>query len=128
MALIPCPECSRQISDKAAFCPQCGYPMNPAPRANVPRPVPGARPASPAPEPAPRPVYQQPQTYTEAPPRVVHQLTDDEMAELCPGMVSTSAKKVKKEEVSLQTLVVLAACGGNCSRHCSQQWEYSSAL
>lgn len=28
MALVTCPECSREISDKAATCPQCGYPMN----------------------------------------------------------------------------------------------------
>ena len=26
MALISCPECKRQISDKAAACPHCGYP------------------------------------------------------------------------------------------------------
>lgn len=25
--LITCPECSKQISDKASNCPQCGYPM-----------------------------------------------------------------------------------------------------
>lgn len=28
MALIKCPECGRHISDKAASCPGCGYPMN----------------------------------------------------------------------------------------------------
>ncbi|GEM_PF-3139518 len=27
MALINCPECGQQISDKAAFCPHCGNPM-----------------------------------------------------------------------------------------------------
>jgi hypothetical protein len=27
MALIKCPECSRQISDQAAACPECGYPI-----------------------------------------------------------------------------------------------------
>ena len=27
MALIPCPECSREISDKAKACPLCGYPL-----------------------------------------------------------------------------------------------------
>ncbi len=27
MALLPCPECRRQISDQAEACPQCGYPM-----------------------------------------------------------------------------------------------------
>lgn len=26
MALISCPECSREISDKAESCPQCGFP------------------------------------------------------------------------------------------------------
>lgn len=25
MALYPCPECKREISDKAEFCPHCGY-------------------------------------------------------------------------------------------------------
>lgn len=28
MALIECPECQKQISDKAEFCPNCGYPVN----------------------------------------------------------------------------------------------------
>jgi hypothetical protein len=28
MALINCPECGKEISDKAAICPQCGYPVN----------------------------------------------------------------------------------------------------
>ena len=27
MALIKCPECGKQISDKAEMCPQCGYPI-----------------------------------------------------------------------------------------------------
>lgn len=27
MALIRCPECGREISDKATVCPGCGYPM-----------------------------------------------------------------------------------------------------
>ncbi len=27
MALINCPECEARISDKAAACPHCGYPM-----------------------------------------------------------------------------------------------------
>lgn len=27
MALISCPECNKQISDKAKFCPQCGFPL-----------------------------------------------------------------------------------------------------
>lgn len=28
MALIPCPECGREISDRAAVCPGCGFPLN----------------------------------------------------------------------------------------------------
>jgi uncharacterized membrane protein YvbJ len=28
MALIPCPECRREISDKAASCPHCGCPIS----------------------------------------------------------------------------------------------------
>lgn len=28
MALIICPECGKQISDKASACPNCGYPIN----------------------------------------------------------------------------------------------------
>jgi len=36
MALIKCPECKNEISDKAISCPRCGYPMtgqgNEAPR------------------------------------------------------------------------------------------------
>ena len=27
MALIRCPECNREISDKATACPGCGYPL-----------------------------------------------------------------------------------------------------
>jgi hypothetical protein len=27
MALIDCPECEKKISDKAAACPHCGYPL-----------------------------------------------------------------------------------------------------
>lgn len=27
MALVPCPECGREVSDQAPACPQCGYPM-----------------------------------------------------------------------------------------------------
>ena len=32
MALINCPECGKQISDKAVSCPNCGNPMNPQPQ------------------------------------------------------------------------------------------------
>lgn len=28
MALIKCPECGREISDKSASCPNCGFPIN----------------------------------------------------------------------------------------------------
>lgn len=28
MALIKCPECDREISDKATACPHCGYPIS----------------------------------------------------------------------------------------------------
>ncbi len=28
MALIKCPECGRSLSDQAAACPHCGYPVN----------------------------------------------------------------------------------------------------
>jgi hypothetical protein len=28
MALINCPECGTQVSDKAISCPKCGHPMN----------------------------------------------------------------------------------------------------
>lgn len=27
MALIKCPECGKEISDKAGQCPHCGYPI-----------------------------------------------------------------------------------------------------
>lgn len=27
MALIKCPECGKEVSDKAAACPQCAYPI-----------------------------------------------------------------------------------------------------
>ena len=30
MSLVACAECGRQISDKAANCPQCGAPVAPA--------------------------------------------------------------------------------------------------
>jgi len=35
MALINCPECSRDISDKATSCPHCGFPMTPKSGRNV---------------------------------------------------------------------------------------------
>ncbi len=30
MPLISCPECARQVSDRALVCPGCGYPIAPA--------------------------------------------------------------------------------------------------
>ena len=27
MALINCPECGKEVSDKATNCPNCGYPL-----------------------------------------------------------------------------------------------------
>lgn len=36
MALIKCPECKHDISDKAISCPHCGYPMN-SPTSTKPR-------------------------------------------------------------------------------------------
>lgn len=39
MALVRCPECAREISDRAAACPGCGVPTNPLSRAE-PEPPP----------------------------------------------------------------------------------------
>ncbi len=36
MALLKCPECKHDVSDKAAACPHCGYPMN-SPTSTKPR-------------------------------------------------------------------------------------------
>ena len=36
MALLHCPECKHDVSDKAATCPHCGYPMN-SPTGTKPR-------------------------------------------------------------------------------------------
>lgn len=30
MAMIPCPECQRQVSDQAPSCPGCGHPLKAA--------------------------------------------------------------------------------------------------
>lgn len=40
MALIPCPECGRQVSDKAASCPQCAHPLSVASAPGRAGPVP----------------------------------------------------------------------------------------
>ncbi len=36
MALLKCPECKHNVSDKANACPNCGYPMN-TPTSTKPR-------------------------------------------------------------------------------------------
>lgn len=36
MSLLKCPECQHDVSDKAAFCPHCGYPVN-SPTSTKPR-------------------------------------------------------------------------------------------
>ena len=36
MALLKCPECQHDVSDKAAACPHCGYPIN-SPTSTKPR-------------------------------------------------------------------------------------------
>ena len=35
MALILCPECGREISDAAAACPNCGFPLDRLKKADV---------------------------------------------------------------------------------------------
>lgn len=32
MAMIKCPECGKEVSEKAPLCPNCGYPINPETR------------------------------------------------------------------------------------------------
>ena len=39
MALIRCPECGREISDKAKSCPHCGYPLPIQPQPIQPQPI-----------------------------------------------------------------------------------------
>jgi len=39
MALIKCPECNKEISDKVKSCPHCGYPFDEAFSNNKPQPV-----------------------------------------------------------------------------------------
>ncbi len=36
MALISCPDCGRQVSDKAAVCPDCGCPITSSPSLSQP--------------------------------------------------------------------------------------------
>lgn len=35
MALIKCPECGTEVSDKAAACPKCAYPIKQSPQKQV---------------------------------------------------------------------------------------------
>jgi len=35
MPLIACPECKREVSDRAASCPQCGCPLSPIPQSRA---------------------------------------------------------------------------------------------
>lgn len=35
MALITCPECGREVSDKAAACPYCGNPLKENPETEM---------------------------------------------------------------------------------------------
>ena len=39
MSLIKCPECGKEISDKAPACIHCGCPLNPAPEPDPERPT-----------------------------------------------------------------------------------------
>lgn len=39
MALIPCPECGREISEKVKSCPHCGYPFEENPSQDQPQKV-----------------------------------------------------------------------------------------
>ncbi len=58
MALISCPECSKQVSTAAPQCPQCGYPLSNSvgkPAANLPNPVRASTPAATSNSPVPIP-------------------------------------------------------------------------
>ena len=49
MALIKCPECGKEVSDKATSCPQCGFPLSAAissPSLGHPSPSPSNPPAT----------------------------------------------------------------------------------
>ena len=53
MALIPCPECGREVSSAAPACPACGYPLHAG----------SATPASPAPPAEPQSALQSPHLW-----------------------------------------------------------------
>lgn len=40
MALVTCPECTQRISDRAATCPNCGFPIGAKPEHKNPRTTP----------------------------------------------------------------------------------------
>lgn len=44
MALIACPDCRNEVSDKASSCPKCGHPIAPSPPPLPPPPSPAAPP------------------------------------------------------------------------------------
>ena len=35
MAIVACPECGKQVSDRASACPNCGCPISSAPKSNI---------------------------------------------------------------------------------------------
>ena len=39
MALLTCPDCQREVSDKAVACPQCGHPFRAVPGQTARRPM-----------------------------------------------------------------------------------------
>ena len=48
MALINCPECNKEISDKAAACPHCGAPSKPSKPSGAPTKRSRSKPSKPA--------------------------------------------------------------------------------
>ncbi|MGM9832501.1 MAG: YARHG domain-containing protein [Candidatus Limisoma sp.] len=58
MAMIICPKCGGQISDRAPRCPHCGYVRSNDNQPQQPTPTPPAAPAPPAPQQQPTPTPQ----------------------------------------------------------------------
>lgn len=50
MALILCPDCGRDVSSRAAACPNCGYPINPPEKSTDTQPAPAETAPPPAAE------------------------------------------------------------------------------